>query len=399
MSRKGLIRHAEIVVNTGAMTYDKFKRLWSDPKTLFWLYLVISIGVSVHKYLCCDPTNYKTFATSFWELVRGVDIYFPVPKIWDYKYSPSFSVLFAPMAVLPVFFGALIWNLINALVLYTGIIKLKIEQRAKTFILWFLIFEYITSLQNFQSNILIAGLTLCTLNLLDDEKPFWASFSVVISFFIKIFGAASGLLFFLYPNKKNFILSGLAWGLIIAALPLIFVSPSWLIHLYASWYRTMSMDLSGSLGYSVMMLVNKITPVSKTYIQLVGLVILVLPLILSHKSFSEYKNRLIYTASIMIWVVIFNHKAESSTFIIAATGAALWYVNSHKTLLNKILIVGVFVFTTLSYTDLPAKILVKFCDLPTIKVIPCILVWIKVQFDLLYCVKIPVDPSSVKRRV
>jgi hypothetical protein len=145
----------------------------------------------------------------------------------------------------------------------------------------------------------------------------------------------------------------------------------------------MSTDLSGSLGYSVMMLVNKITPVPKIYIQLIGLIILISPLVFSYKRFSEYKNRLIYTASIMIWVVIFNHKAESSTFIIAAAGAAIWYVNSRKTLLDKILIVGVFIFTTLSYTDLPARILEKFCDLPTVKTLPCILVWFKIQFDLL----------------
>jgi hypothetical protein len=383
MSRKGLIHLVEIVINTGLMAYDRFKRLCFDPRTVFWLYLVISIGVSIHKYLCCDPTNYKTFATSFWELVKGIDIYFPVPKIWDYKYSPSFSVLFAPMAVLPVFFGALVWTLINTFVFYFAIIKLKIDQKAKVFILWFIIFEFITSLQNFQSNILIAGLILCTLNLLDDENQLWGTFSIVISFFIKIFGAASGLLFVFYPNKKKFILYGSIWTVIIAALPLMFVSPSWLLHLYQSWYKTMSTDLSGSLGYSVMMLVNKITPVPKIYIQLIGLIILISPLVFSYKRFSEYKNRLIYTASIMIWVVIFNHKAESSTFIIAAAGAAIWYVNSRKTLLDKILIVGVFIFTTLSYTDLPARILEKFCDLPTVKTLPCILVWFKIQFDLL----------------
>ena len=167
------------------MNYEKFKRTVSDLRFLLGLYAVISVGVSIHKYFC-GPTNYITFATSFWELVRGIDIYFPVPKIWDYKYSPSFSVLFAPMAVLPVFFGALIWNLINTLVLYVGIIKLKIDQKAKVFILWFIIFEFITSLQNFQSNVLITGLILCTLSFLDDERPFWGTFTVVISFFIKI---------------------------------------------------------------------------------------------------------------------------------------------------------------------------------------------------------------------
>ncbi len=364
------------------MGHNQVKRLCCSLKVLLWLYLAISIGVSIHKYFC-GPTNYITFATSFWELIKGIDIYFPVPKIWDYKYSPSFSVLFAPMAVLPVFLGSLVWTLLNSFVLYLAVSKLEIEQKSKAFILWFIIFEYITSLQNFQSNILIAGLMLFTLNRLDNKNPFWGAFTVAVSFFIKIFGAASGILFFIYPNKKKFLLYGLLWGVIIAALPLMFVSPSWLLHLYESWYKTMSADMSGYFGYSVMMLANKLVEVPKLYIQLTGLLILISPLIFSYKHFSEYKNRLIYTASIMIWTVIFNHKAESSTFIIAATGAAIWYVNSHRSILDKILIIGVFIFTTLSYTDLPARILERFCDLPTVKTLPCVLVWIKIQFDLL----------------
>lgn len=364
------------------MTYWRLKKLLGDLKLLFGLYLLVSIAVSIHKYFC-GPTNYITFATSFWELIKGVDIYFPVPKIWDYKYSPSFSVLFGPMAILPLLLGVIVWNAVNTVVFYVAVTGLKIEQKTKVFILWFLIFEYITSLQNFQSNVLIAGLILITFNLLENQKPLSAAFFTVLSFFIKIFGAACGLLFVFYPKKLKFILFGLLWTVIIAALPLLFVSPSWLLHLYQSWYKTMSTDFSGSLGYSVMMLINRLVPVSKTYIQLTGLAILILPLIISHTKFKEYKNRLIYTASIMIWIIIFNHKAESSTYIIAAAGAAIWYVNSKKSLLDKILIVGVFIFTTLTYTDLPSRILVKFADLKIIKTLPCVLVWIKIQIDLL----------------
>lgn len=363
------------------MTYERLKKLFGDLRFLLGLYLLISIAVSIHKYFY-GHTNYTTFATSFWELIKGVDIYFPVPKILDYKYSPSFSVLFGPIAVLPTFFGLIIWNAINTIALYVAVTGLKIEQKAKAFILWFLVFEYITSLQNFQSNILIAGLIVITLNLLENKKQCSAAFFTALSFFIKIFGAASGLLFIFYPKKHKFILYGIIWTIIIAALPLLFVSPSWLLQLYQSWHKTMSTDFSG-LGYSVMMLIDRITPAPKTYIQLTGLIILILPLIFSYGKFKEYKYRLIYTASIMILTVIFNHKAESPTFIIAAAGAVIWYVNSKRTILDRILILGLFIFTTLSYTDLPARILEKFTDLKVVKTLPCVLVWIKVQLDLL----------------
>lgn len=360
----------------------KLKIFFCKPEFLFYFYIVVSIAISVHKYLY-GPTNYLTFAKSFWDLVKGADIYFSVPNIFDYKYSPSFSVLFGPIAIFPTLLGAIIWNLINTLVFYVAVTGLKIDQKSKIFILWFVIFEYITSLQNFQSNVLIAGLIILTFNLMENKKPFYATFFTVLSFFIKIFGVASGLIFVFYPKKHKFIFFGILWTIIIAVLPLLFVSPSWLLHLYQSWYKIMSMDFSGSLGYSVMLLINKIVPVSKTYIQLAGLAILLLPLLTSYTKFKEYRYRLLYTVSIMIWIVLFNHKAESPTFIIAVAGTAIWYINSKKTILDKILIIGVFIFTTLTYTDLPAKILAKFTDLQVVKTLPCVFVWIKIQIDLL----------------
>ena len=38
--------------------------------------------------------------------------------------------------------------------------------------------------------------------------------------------------------------------------------------------------------------------------------------------YKPYTFRLLTLSSVLIWVVIFNHKAESPTFIIAMTGAA-----------------------------------------------------------------------------
>ena len=49
-------------------------------------------------------------------------------------------------------------------------------------------------------------------------------------------------------------------------------------------------------------------------------------------------------ASIMIWVVIFNHRAESPTFIIAITGVALWYYAQQQKPENYVLLVLAFVF-------------------------------------------------------
>jgi hypothetical protein len=85
----------------------------------------------------------------------------------------------------------------------------------------------------------------------------------------------------------------------------------------------------------------------------------------------------------LIWVIIFNHKAESATFIIASSGVALWFFSSPKSYLNILLAILVLVFTILSPTDLfPTYLRTHYVIPYLLKVFPCILVWLKLQYDL-----------------
>ena len=70
------------------------------------------------------------------------------------------------------------------------------------------------------------------------------------------------------------------------------------------------------------------------------------------KYFSELNFRLVYFSSLLIWLIVFNHRAESSTFVIAVTGIAIWFFTSEKKTVNIILVVMAFVLTSLSPTDL-----------------------------------------------
>ena len=67
--------------------------------------------------------------------------------------------------------------------------------------------------------------------------------------------------------------------------------------------------------------------------------------------YKPYTFRLLTLSSVLIWVVIFNHKAESPTFIIAMTGAAWWFVLAVKNVLNTAPFVCCFILTSLSPTD------------------------------------------------
>jgi uncharacterized membrane protein YkvA (DUF1232 family) len=86
----------------------------------------------------------------------------------------------------------------------------------------------------------------------------------------------------------------------------------------------------------------------------------------------------------LIWVVIFNHKAESPTFIVAISGVALWFFSQERKTENLVLIVIAFIFTILAPTDLfPRWVRIGILKPYVVKVVPCILIWIKITYDLL----------------
>jgi hypothetical protein len=114
-----------------------------------------------------------------------------------------------------------------------------------------------------------------------------------------------------------------------------------------------------------------------------GMIVLLFPLV----RIRQYKNYLFHInmlASVLIWMVIFNHKAESPTFVIAFSGVAIWFFSAKRKLIDLILFIGAFVFTALSATDIsPAAIRTHYFVPYVIKVVPCIVVWIKIMYELL----------------
>ena len=84
-------------------------------------------------------------------------------------------------------------------------------------------------------------------------------------------------------------------------------------------------------------------------------------------------------------MIIFNHKAESPTYIIAMTGVAVWIACQKMKVENLVLLVFALVFTSLSPTDLfPAYIREHYVRPYNLKVLPCVLIWLKITYDLLF---------------
>jgi hypothetical protein len=331
--------------------------------------------------------NFLIFRQSFFHLVQHTNLYALYPDLdLDYfKYSPTFALLMAPFSILPDFFGLLLWNLLNGLVLFWGIYHLPmIRNKHRLFIVLFILIELITALQNSQSNSLIAGLIIMAFVFCERKNVAMATLCIVLSVFIKVFGLVAFAIFIFYPNKKKVILFTAIWSIVLLLLPLIVNSPSQLYWQYQNWLHLLHMDYSASLGLSAEGLLHNWFGIrAKNLVILLGVILFCLPL-LKFRLFSDTRFKLNFLASILIWIVIFNHKAESPTFIIAVTGVAIWFSTQRRSTGNQLLLLLVFILTILSPTDLFPRYIREHYVIPyDLKVLPCILVWLKLIADMM----------------
>lgn len=379
---------------------NAINRFLVNPKALLSLFLSIAVFAALQSYFADLKTfednprlytcynNYVIFKQSFFHLIEGKDLYILyLEEQWDlFKYSPAFALLFGLFAYLPDPVGLSLWAILNAAVLFFSVYYLpNIDIRTKGLILIFVFSETLTTLQNEQSNALITGLLIFTFGFLERRKYWLASLCIVSTIFIKLFGIVGLALYLLYPGKLKLAYTALFWTALFTLLPLLVVDQNQFVFLYKSWANMLSNDHSISDGLSVIGWLKTWFnwQVNKTYVSLTGVVLFCIPL-LRIKAYNNFQYRILMLASILIWVVIFNHRAESPTFIIAISGVALWYFSQAQNTENLVLLILALIFTGLSSTDLFPKFIRDQYVWPyVLKAVPCILVWGKILYDLM----------------
>ncbi len=399
---------------------EKVKALLLDPRTLLTIFIIAAIGASVqnillgtHPYIAPAPgsypddimnkpglmeqfngmrlteyNNYVIFKFSFFHLLNGTNLYGLYPgQHWDFfKYSPTFALLMAPMAYLQDIFGLSIWNILNAITVFFAIRMLPLKEKTQCLLLWLISLELLTSLQNNQSNGLMCGLIIAAYGSMQRGKPIWATLWLALSVYIKVYGAIGFALFLFYPNDRlKFVLYAALWMVVLFALPLVVTPFQTLIWQYKNWLELMKADAVAATGLSVAGWLNTWFGLKdvKTAVSLGGILLFLAQFI----RFDLYKNeayKIMMVASMLIWVVIFNHKAESPTFIIAMAGVGLWYYARPKATWRTVVVVLTFIFTSLSTTDIFPPFVRNGLIYPyTIKAVPCIMAWFIVFAEIM----------------
>jgi hypothetical protein len=377
---------------------ESISTVLSKPKSWFIIYGFLGLLSAIQLLLITQasakigwPThynNYLIFKTSFSHLVEYKDLY--IEHLNDhidyFKYSPSFAALMMPFAYVPDWIGLPCWNILNALVLASALLNLPfIDNRVKAPMLALAIIETLTSLQNAQSNALIAGLIIWTFICLERKQIAWAALLVALSIYIKIFGILGFILFLFYPNKWKAAAWSILWMVLIGILPLAFISSQQLVYLYKSWGNLLSWDVNASVGLSVQgwLITWFGLDVPKNLVLGIGAIALLLPL-LNIKQWKSPIFRLLYLSAILIWMVIFNHKAESPTFVIAFSGVLIWAFSQKLNAFHKTLLILCFVLCSLSPTDLFPIYLKQHLVIPfVLKAVPVIAIFVIIIHQIL----------------
>lgn len=274
------------------------------------------------------PYHHKTFPAfrdSFYHLMRGQNLYatnYVGPDL--YKYSPTFALLFAPLALLPFTVGVLLWDALNAFLLY-HVVGSLLPGEDGTVARLLLLPEVFAAVQASQSDALVCALILLAFLAAERGRVAGEAAAIGLGTAVKLFPLAGVTFALFHPRRLRFAAYLALAAVVLVLLPVVVVSPSALAAQYHQW-RVLAQADAANRGSSVMGLLAWLVPGNwpNWPVQLAGTLILVAPLV-RRARWRDADFRLLFLASLLVYAVIFNHRAERSSFVIAGAGAVVWW--------------------------------------------------------------------------
>ena len=382
--------------------------------------------------------NYIIFKQSFFHLLQHKDLYihYPLEQYDLFKYPPTFALLFAPFSLLPDLLGYTLWTTLNMMLPIFAISRISdIANLGKILFSILLLLEGFTSALNSQSNGLVLGLLLLAFVAMQRGRVTQAVIFIWLTAFIKLFGVLFFAMLWVFPNgfKKSLIRIPTVFALLFL-LPWPILGWNGLLNQYHWMFNLLAHDHGYFVKYSVMGWLQQwfgLRP-DKNLILFVGLCLQVLPFLflffkqklwllgslqrMDHLQLTRWQ--FLYAGSWLLWMVIFNHMAESATYVIAVGGALFtlaflafdvnldsegsqnislsspensqWFERIFCAMRRQklrgpmiISLVFMIVFTMLGPTDIyPKQLRLWIVETAQLKAFPCILLWDILLFEM-----------------
>lgn len=347
------------------------------------LWVAAVVAATVQQGIAHENNNFLIFRSASRHLLRGQDLYaaYPAEHFDFFKYSPTFALLFLPFALPGVAAAMLLWNALNAGVLYLAL-GTVLPSRAATAARAIAFMDMLGSLQNVQSNALVAGLIIFTFAAYERRHTVLGSVATTVGTSIKVFPLAAASFALFHPRKLRVAVALAVSFVALAFLPLLVTPPATLLAQYQSWRAIESSDAL-ERGFSVMYHLQLITgrDLPNWPVQLAGVALLLAPVLARRERWTSWPFRRLYLASVLAFCVLFNHQAESPTFVIAAAGVAIWLAAlPERTRADWALFAAFFVGTVLASSEaMPQWLQRHLFDPYRFKTVPLLLVWVDMQ--------------------
>lgn len=309
----------------------------SSPRLRRWLLALYGAGVLIATWQrgvqANDHSTFTIFRQSFVHLAHHQNLYASYPAeqgkhpVHRFKYSPSAAMLFAPLSAVPSPLALLLWNTLNVGLLIYALTRLLPRAQANLALL-VLVPEVFVAIQASSSNGLVAALIILAAMAFWDGRLRTAALAVTTGTAIKIFPLGALIFGLMRPRRSATLLALFVAVLMVAALPLLVVHPGELLQQYQWWAIIEQGDAQDlKFGLSIMRQFRQWWEVSWTnwVVQLIGMVVFLTPVALRRDRWNEASFLTALLSSLLIFVTIFNHQAERQSFVIAATGCAIWF--------------------------------------------------------------------------
>lgn len=376
---------------------EKFLKILLNPKYIFGVYLIVAIATALSKFSRGNQAinNYLIFKGVFFNTLDEKNLYLQYPEHYSdmNHYGVFFSLLIAPFAVMPDWLGISLWNVANTAIFLYAIHKLPFSDPKKALFALLCLQEYITAAVSLQFNVALVGLLMLSAIFVYERKEVQSATAIVVGIFVKLYGIVGLSQFFFIKNKVKFILSGIVIAILCLAIPMIYSTPQFVIQSYADWAHSLisknndNQVLGNMQDISLMGFVRRIlgdASISNLTFLAFGVPLFALPYI-RIKQYKNYAFQLMILASTLLFLVLFSSGSESPTYIIAVAGVMIWFtLQKEKTPFIIGLLVFVIILTCFSPSDLfPKFIKQNYIIKYSLKAVPCILVWIRITYELL----------------
>ena len=314
--------------------------------------------------------TFPIFRQSFVHLAQGRDLYarYPAEQGTEdrdlFKYNPSVALAFAPLTLVPFLAGLLAWTLVNALGVYAAVRALFPEDEATAATI--IVFPaLIAAVQSTSSNGLVAALMVGGYVSLEAGRHWRAVGAIATGILMKLFPAAILPLIAARADRGRVAVRFAIVMAVLLSAPLLVTAWPTLVAQYKSWAAILLAD-EGDLVFARSMMVNVRNwtgqPIANWVFQGAATLVLIAPIAVRRSSWDAPEFRRAMFASLMVYVVIFNHQSENSSYVIAAVGLAVWFLSARAT---------------------PARMLLLVACLAGMEAVPYFFVWGLMQVDLL----------------